>query len=161
MSARFTTTLDSDWYVDPEIYAREMAAIFGREWLLVGHRHELERPGDYIASELAGADVGARFDLPEVHVEAMREQQRGARLDVRLDRLPVQRRLHHVGGEHGDQVGAFHRLGRFGDLEAIGLGLVPGRAVRAQADHHVEAGVAQVQRVRAALAAVAEHGDAG
>ncbi len=46
-------------------------------------------------------------------------------------------------------------------LEAVGFRLVPGRAVRAQADHDVEAGIAQVQRMRAALAAVAEHGDAG
>jgi choline monooxygenase len=57
MSAKFTTTLDSDWYVDPEIYAREMATIFGREWLLVGHRHELARPGEYLATELAGRRI--------------------------------------------------------------------------------------------------------
>ncbi|MGH6937851.1 aromatic ring-hydroxylating oxygenase subunit alpha [Hypericibacter sp.] len=57
MSAKLTTTLDSDWYVDPGIYAREMAAIFGREWLLVGHRHELAQPGAYLAMELAGRHV--------------------------------------------------------------------------------------------------------
>jgi len=54
MGAAIATTLDSDWYVNPEIYAREMAAIFGREWLLVGHRHELAQPGAYVATELAG-----------------------------------------------------------------------------------------------------------
>jgi len=106
-------------------------------------------------------DVGTRFDLPEVHVEAVREQQCRAGLDVRLDRFLVQRRLHHVRRQYGDQIGALHGVGWLGHLEAIGLRLVPGRAVRAQADHDVEAGVAQVQRVRAALAAVAEHGDAG
>lgn len=54
MGDGFITTLDSDWYVNPDIYARELAAIFRREWLLVGHRHELARPGDYLATELAG-----------------------------------------------------------------------------------------------------------
>jgi hypothetical protein len=106
-------------------------------------------------------DILARIDLLEVHVEAVREQERRAGLDVRLDRLPVQRRLHHVRRQHGDQVGTLHGFGRLGHLEAVGFRLVPGRSVRAQADHDVEAGIAQVQRVRAALAAVAEHGDAG
>ncbi len=64
-------------------------------------------------------DVVARFDLLEVHVEAMREQQRGAGLDVRLDRFLVQLGLHHVGREHGDQIGTDHRIGRFDHVEAI------------------------------------------
>ena len=28
--------------------------MFGREWLFVGHRHELSEPGDYLACDIAG-----------------------------------------------------------------------------------------------------------
>ena len=45
-------------------------------------------------------------------------------------------------------------------VEAVGLRLGSGRAAGAQADDDVEAGIAQVERVRAALAAVADDGDA-
>ena len=44
--------------------------------------------------------------------------------------------------------------------QAVGLRLVPARAALAHADHDVEAGVMQVERMGAALAAVAEDGDA-
>jgi len=50
-------TLDAGWYHDDEIYKREQAAIFGREWLLVGRAAELPMPGDYIAGEVAGRPV--------------------------------------------------------------------------------------------------------
>jgi len=106
-------------------------------------------------------EVIARRDHAEVHVQAVREQQARAGLHVRRDRFLVDLLLHHVRGEHRDQVGLLHRLGRRLHGEAVGLGLGFGRAARAQADGHVEAGIAQVQRMRAALAAVADDGDAG
>src|SRR5690606_21441218 len=59
------------------------------------------------------------------------------------------------------EVGVLHRLGGRLDGEAVGLGLGLGRAARTQPDGHVEARVAQVQRMRAALAAVTDDGDAG
>jgi len=104
--------------------------------------------------------VLARGDHAEVDVEAVGEQQAGAGLHVRADRLLVDLLLDHVRGQDRDQVGVLHRLGRRLDHEAVGLGLGLGRAARAQADDHVEAGVAQVQRMRAALAAIADDRDA-
>jgi hypothetical protein len=96
-----------------------------------------------------------------VHVQAVREQQHRTLLHVRRQHVVVELLLHHVRGQHGDQVGILHRIGRCFHGEAIGLRLDLGRAARTQAYHHVEAGFAQVQCVGAALAAVADDGDLG
>ncbi len=47
-------TIPARWYHDPEIWARERARVFGRDWLLVGHQGQVEAPGDYLAGEIAG-----------------------------------------------------------------------------------------------------------
>jgi hypothetical protein len=67
----------------------------------------------------------------------------------------VQGLLRHVGHQHRHQLRALD--GRLGlhDLQAVLLGLVPAVAL-AHADHDVEAAVVQIERMRAALAAVAE-----
>jgi choline monooxygenase len=49
-----TRTLPASWYVEPSVWARERRAVFGREWLFVGHRRELSAPGDYLACDIAG-----------------------------------------------------------------------------------------------------------
>jgi hypothetical protein len=95
-----------------------------------------------------------------MHVQAVREQQAGAGFHVRRQHLVVQLLLHHVRRQHGDQVGVLHGFGRRLHHEAIGLRLGFGGTARAQTDDDVEAGFAQVQRVRAALAAVADDRDA-
>src|SRR3546814_7951366 len=95
-----------------------------------------------------------------MNVETVREQQAGARRDVRLDDLPVKLRLHHVRREHGDQFGIGDRFGRRFYAEAVGLGPGFGRPAGSQADGDVETRIAQVECVGAALAAVADEGDA-
>ena len=105
-------------------------------------------------------DVGTRKDRLEVNVEAVRKQQRRARLDVRCDDFGVQLRLHHVRRQHSDEVGTFHRFRRFEHAQSVGLGGQRGRAAAAQADDDVETGVAQVQCMRPPLTAIAEHRDA-
>jgi choline monooxygenase len=47
-------TLPASWYVDPTVAATERTAVFGREWLFVGHAQRLSAPGDYLAGEIAG-----------------------------------------------------------------------------------------------------------
>jgi hypothetical protein len=93
-------------------------------------------------------------------VEAVGEQQRGALLEELLHLL-VQFRLREIGNQHRDQRRTFHGLDRLGDLEAVFLRLLPARAVLANADDHVVAAVSEIQRVRAALAPVAQDGDPG
>src|SRR5205807_1099914 len=69
-------------------------------------------------------------------------------------------RLLHVGDEDADHVGRLHRRARLFGLPAVLGCLRPGLAVGTEADPHVAAAVAQVHRVRAALAAVAQDDDA-
>ena len=41
-------------YASPEIFRREVAEYFKREWLYVGRVEELADPGDYMALRLVG-----------------------------------------------------------------------------------------------------------
>ena len=128
-----------------------------------GHAAALD---ELAAHEVAGAlrgdhadvDARRRLDVAEADVEAVAEEQRVAVDEVRLDRLGVELTLLVVGREDDDQVGLGDRLGRREDAQALGLGLGAARGALEQADAHVDAGVAQGQRVGVALAAVAEHG---
>jgi choline monooxygenase len=52
-----TRTLPARAYLDPDTYARERDAIFGRQWQLAGFRSHLREPGDYIRHEFAGWSV--------------------------------------------------------------------------------------------------------
>ena len=89
----------------------------------------------------------------------MAEEQRVAVDQVGLDGLGVEPALDRVRREHHDEVGLLAGLERRDDPQP----LAPRPSLAAlgalgQPDPHVDAGVAQRQRVRVALAAVAEHG---
>jgi Rieske 2Fe-2S family protein len=45
---RTVPTLPSDWYYDPAQYARELEAVWYRDWICVGRAEELREPGDYV-----------------------------------------------------------------------------------------------------------------
>ena len=89
----------------------------------------------------------------------MGEGQRGARLQVRLDLLLIDLGLVLVGQQDHHHVGLGDGLADRLDLQALLLGELDRLRGRTQADHHVDARVAQVQRMRVALRAVAEDGD--
>lgn len=55
-------TLDSTFYGDPEVYARERKAIFAHSWLFIGHESQLPAPGSVIATTIAGFPVLALRD---------------------------------------------------------------------------------------------------
>ena len=44
-------------FTDPDILARERAAIFDHSWLYVGHESEIAKPGDFLTRKVAGRDV--------------------------------------------------------------------------------------------------------
>jgi choline monooxygenase len=46
-------TLPAQLYTDPHAFANEQEKIFGRTWQLVGHRRQVEKPGDYFTTEVA------------------------------------------------------------------------------------------------------------
>ncbi len=50
-------TLSAPYYTDPEVYRREQARIFMRNWSYVCHRSQLAAPGDYVACTIAGIGV--------------------------------------------------------------------------------------------------------
>ena len=137
--------------------------------LLDGDQHRHAAAVDELAAdEVAGAlrrdhahvDVARRLDVAEADVEAVPEEQRVAVVEVRLDRLAVEPALHVVGRQDHDQVGLGGRP-RSGVThpQPVLLGLGPALGALGQPDAHVDAGVAQGQRVGVTLAAVAEHGD--
>ncbi len=49
---RTETTLPSAWYYDPVHYARELEAIWYRDWICVGRNADIPRPGDFCVAEI-------------------------------------------------------------------------------------------------------------
>jgi choline monooxygenase len=47
-------SLPSPWYRDPRIEALERERVFGASWQLVARAEQLERPGDFVTTEVAG-----------------------------------------------------------------------------------------------------------
>jgi Rieske 2Fe-2S family protein len=50
-------SLPQKYFVSPEIFAKEQAEIFSKEWLLVGHQSQLERSGDFFLATIMGESV--------------------------------------------------------------------------------------------------------
>src|ERR1051326_7228554 len=88
-------------------------------------------------------------------VEAVREEERSARVHVRRDVALVDLRLDLVGQEHRHDLRAAYGVRDRPDGDAGLLRLRPRRAALAQADLDRHAAVVEVQRVRVRLAAPA------
>ena len=105
-------------------------------------------------------EIRAGIEQVEVHVEAMREHQRGALFHVVVQMLAVDIALQFIGGEHHDKVRPFGGIGDFHHFEAGGLGFFGGSRALAQRDGDIlDAGILQVQRMGVALAAIADDDD--
>jgi glycine betaine catabolism A len=50
-------TLPREYYLSPEMFAREKERIFCREWFCVGREEELAAPGDYTVKDVAGESI--------------------------------------------------------------------------------------------------------
>jgi choline monooxygenase len=46
-------TLPAQLYTDPAVFHDEQQKIFSRTWQVVGHRHQVQKPGDYFTAEVA------------------------------------------------------------------------------------------------------------
>ena len=44
-------TLPGRWYADPDHYAREMSAVFHRQWVGVGCADDVAAPGSYVSHD--------------------------------------------------------------------------------------------------------------
>ena len=152
----------------PAMYASAMVAALAGGVLLDG-----DQAGHALAGDVQGAHrvpralgrrhehvhVRRRHDLLVADVEAVREGDRLALGEVGGDVLLVHVGLTLVVDEDHDDVRRLRRFGHGHDGEAVLFRHGPGLAALAQADDHVAAGVAQVQRVGVALRAVADDGD--
>ena len=65
---RKTFLLDREVLVSEDILRQEMANIFGRCWIYVGHASELKKPGDFRSRKVAGRPViFCRDQKGEIH----------------------------------------------------------------------------------------------
>ncbi len=55
-------TLPARFYSDPEIYEREKAVIFHRDWWCLGHRSQVAAPGQYVTAQVHDQSVFAVRD---------------------------------------------------------------------------------------------------
>ena len=60
-------SVPAPFYTDPAIFAEERDKIFARTWQVVGHAHQLAKPGDFFTTELLGEPLllvrGAQGEL--------------------------------------------------------------------------------------------------
>ena len=54
---RTAASLPSGWYYDPAQYARELEAIWYRDWVCVARQEDLGEPGDYIVAVIGQESV--------------------------------------------------------------------------------------------------------
>src|SRR6185436_16993569 len=104
-------------------------------------------------------DVGRRHHLVEVDVEAVGEHQHLALAEPAADRLLEDRALRLVGQQDHHHVAHLGGVGHRRHLQTILLGGRPRLAALVEADDDILTGVAEVQRVGVALAAVAHDRD--
>ena len=50
-------SLPQKYFISQEVFAREQAEIFSKQWLLVGHQSQIPKPGDYFLATIAGESV--------------------------------------------------------------------------------------------------------
>src|SRR4029450_2617148 len=50
------STIPGDWYLDQRIFELERNTVFARSWQLAGRIDQIQRPGQYLACELAAGE---------------------------------------------------------------------------------------------------------
>jgi Rieske 2Fe-2S family protein len=59
-------TLPQRYFVSPEIFEKERAAIFSAQWVLVGHQNQIAKAGDYFVQAVAGESLIVVHDQKDV-----------------------------------------------------------------------------------------------
>ena len=129
------TTLAQRYFVSPEILAEEQGKIFSRQWVLVGHQSQIERPGEYFVAEVAGESlIVIRDKANQVHAFYNVCRHRGTRLkDACGHGLVIQCPYHAwtygldgrlIGAPHMDEVPGFDKADY--SLHAVNVGLWEG-----------------------------------
>jgi len=50
-------SLPQKYFISQEVFAREQAEIFSKQWLLVGHQSQIPDAGDYIVQQVIGESL--------------------------------------------------------------------------------------------------------
>jgi hypothetical protein len=100
--------------------------------------------------------MSARGSISPEHAEPVRDEQGAPGGEVRSDVAGVNLAVSHVGRKERDELCLARRLRRIRDAEAVGQRPLLGGAALPCADDYSEAAVAQVARMGAALAAIAD-----
>jgi hypothetical protein len=105
-------------------------------------------------------DIGARLDEVEMHVEPMGEHQGGTVLHVAGEMIAIDVGLDLVGREHHDHIGPFRGLRDLHHGKLLALRLLGRARALPKGDRDVlHARIAKIERMRMALAAIADDGD--
>ena len=51
------STIPAPWYIDPRIYELERLNVFGKTWQLVARTDQLQKPGAFVSTRLAGEPI--------------------------------------------------------------------------------------------------------
>ncbi len=51
------STIPASWYTDERIFALEQQTVFGRSWQVAARLDQLQKPGDYVTTEIAGEPI--------------------------------------------------------------------------------------------------------
>src|SRR5438067_1594719 len=140
-------TLPQRYFVSPEIFAEEQAAIFLKQWLLVGHQSQVTKPGDYFIQEVAGLPSHQGYGAEAESLVMMRDREgtirgfynvcrhRGTRLcEETMGHMPAIQCPYHawtyaldgrlIGAPHMDDVAGFDKADY--SLHRLNLGLWEG-----------------------------------
>jgi glycine betaine catabolism A len=129
-------SLPQKYFVSPEIFAKERAGIFSKEWLLVGHQSRIRDAGDYIVQQVIGESlIVIRDKTGEIHGFFNVCRHRGTRLkeDTCGHASTIQCPYHAwtygldgrlVGAPHMEQVPGFDKADY--SLHRVNLGLWEG-----------------------------------
>lgn len=74
-------TLPNYWYFDEDIYQAEMESLLST-WQMVGWKHQLEKPGSYIATDVANCPISVVRDSADLKLRAFHNvcRHRGAQV---------------------------------------------------------------------------------
>jgi Rieske 2Fe-2S family protein len=129
-------TLPQRYFVSPEIFAQEQTEIFSRNWLLVGHKSQLKKSGDFFLVTIAGESlIVVRDQKSEIRAFYNVCRHRGTRLkeDTCGDTSAIQCPYHAwtygldgrlIGAPHMDDVPGFDKSDY--PLHRVNLGLWEG-----------------------------------
>lgn len=74
-------SLDQEFYASPEIYAWDLAAVFGTHWLYAGHVSQIPQPGDYLLVQVGPDSIAVVRDKDgRIHAHHNVCRHRGSRL---------------------------------------------------------------------------------